>query len=120
MGCLTLIILAVIGVFGIFSMFTDSIPTQHAIEQASQHPKVIELLGTPLEDYGFPTGKMSYSSDSGNEVDFVIPVKGPKGKGSITIIGTEKDGVWNYEELSVQIEGEPEDINLLEKVLEGF
>ena len=120
MGCLTLIILLAIGVFGIFSMINDSEPTQYGIQKASEHPKVIELLGEPIEKNGLPSGEMSYSTDTGSTVDFIIPIKGPKNKASLIVKGYKEDGKWIYEKLHVLIGENREKINLLEKVLEGL
>lgn len=120
MGCLTLIVFFILGVVGIFSLINNSEPTQQAIEIASKNTKVIELLGEPIEKYGIPTGEMTYSSDSGNRVDFKIPIKGPKGNATLIVKGTETNDVWSYEKLYILIRENNEEINLLDKSLEGF
>jgi len=122
-GCLTIIILLVFGIgaaiFGVSKIFTSSAPYEYAVEQASIHPRVIELLGEPVETAGIMQGNISTTNDSG-EVAITIPLKGPKGKGSVTIKGEKFDREWVYEELYVLIKETNEKINLLDKTLEGI
>ncbi len=121
-GCLLIILLFVFGIgaaiFGVSKIFTGSAPYEYAVEQASKDSRVIELLGNPVETAGIMQGNISLKNDSG-EVDIKIPLKGPKGKGSVTIKGNKIEGEWVYEELYVLIKESSEKINLLDKTLEG-
>ncbi len=121
-GCLVIILLFAFGVgaaiFGVSKIFTGTTPYKYAVEQASKDSRVIELLGNPVETAGIMQGNISTTNDSG-EVDIKIPLKGSKGKGSVTIKGDKIDGEWVYEELYVLIKETNEKINLLDKVLEG-
>jgi len=121
-GCLVIILLFVFGIgaaiFGVSKMFTGSAPYEYAVEQASTNPRVIEILGEPVETAGIMQGNISLKNDSG-EVAIKIPLKGPNGKGSVTIKGDKTDGEWVYEELYVLIKETNEKINLLDKALEG-
>ncbi len=122
-GCLLIIILFAFGIgaaiFGVSKIFTSSAPYEYAVEQASKNPSVIELLGEPVETAGIMQGNISTTNDSG-EVNIKIPLKGSKGKGSVTIKGEKIDGEWFYEELYVIIKETNEKINLLDKTLEGI
>lgn len=122
-GCLTIILLFIFGVgaviFGISNAITNSSPYEYAVDQASNHPIVIELLGSPVETAGMLSGNISLNNDDGR-VDFNIPLKGPKGRASVTIKGEKIDGEWVYEELYVLIKETNEKINLLDKILEGI
>jgi len=122
-GCLVIILLFVFGIgaaiFGVSKMFTSSAPYEYAVEQASKDPKVIEALGSPVETAGIMQGNISLQNDSG-KVDIKIPLKGPKGKGSVIVKGDKFEGEWVYEELYVLIKESNEKINLLDKVLEGI
>ena len=121
-GCLTLILLLVFGVgaalFGVSKLFSSSEPYKYAVEQASTSPRVIELLGEPIETAGIMQGKISTSNNSG-EVNITIPLKGSHGKGSVTIRGIKTNNSWVYDELYVLIKETQEKINLLDKTLEG-
>jgi hypothetical protein len=121
-GCLLIILLFVFGIgaaiFGVSKIFTGSAPYEYAVEQASKDSRVIEQLGNPVETAGIMQGNISIKNDSG-KVDIKIPLKGPKGKGSVTIKGDKIDSEWVYEELYVLIKETNEKINLLDKVLEG-
>jgi hypothetical protein len=120
MGCLTLIILFILGIVGVFSIIANSEPNQQAVDIASKNSKIIEALGEPIEKYGIPTGEMTYNSDSGSRVDFRIPIKGPRGKAILFVKGAKTDDKWVYETLYVIIKETKEEINLLDKSLEGF
>ena len=122
-GCLLIIILFAFGIgaaiFGVSKIFTGSAPYEYAVEQASKNEQVIEQLGAPVETAGIMQGNISTTNNSG-EVDIKIPLKGPKGRGSVTIKGQKIDGEWFYEEFYVIIKETNEKINLLDKTLEGI
>ena len=122
LGCGTLIILGIFGIgalfFGVTKMISGSTPAQYAVEQASQNERVIELLGTLIEQKGMTTGSINFKNGSG-DADLQIPIQGPKGKAVIYIVGEKFADTWTYSRLLVKIKGSQERINLLEKVLEG-
>ncbi len=122
-GCLTIILLFVFGIgaaiFGVTKLFTESEPYTYALEQASNDANVIRLIGNDIESDGIMQGNISLSNNNGH-VDITIPIKGTKGTGSVTIIGEKEDGTWIYEKLFVTIKETNEQINLLDKTLEGI
>ena len=122
-GCLTGILLLVFGIgtaiFGFSKLFTESAPYEYALNKASNNPQVIEYLGDNIESNGIMQGTISLKNNSGH-ANITIPLKGTKGKGSVTIIGTKKDGKWTYEKLFVMIRETNEQLNLLDTSLEGF
>jgi len=120
LGCGTIIIIFIIGIVGIFSLISSSEPTQFAVQKAAENQKIITILGKPIEKYGIPTGEMTYNSDSGSRVDFIIPIKGPRGKASLVIKGRKEGDAWEYQKLYVLIKETNEKINLLDKNLEGI
>ena len=64
-------------------------------------------------------GNISLENGDSGHVDITIPLKGSKRKGYVTIIGEKVNGDWVYEELYVLIKSTNEEINLLDKSLEG-
>ena len=121
-GCLTLIIIVIVFFgsifYGVSKMFTSSTPYKYAMEQASTNEEVISILGKPIESDGMINGNISLNGDDG-EADFRLPIKGPKGEARIVVVATKDYGEWIYEKLYVQIKDTQEEINLLDKVLEG-
>lgn len=121
-GCFVLILIVALGIgsliFGVSKMFTSSTPYKYAMEQATSNQDVIDLIGSPIETDGIMQGNINLSGDDG-EADFKIPIKGSKGKGRIVVVATKDYGKWTYEKLYVQIKDSEEQINLLDKVLEG-
>lgn len=122
-GCLTVILLLVFGVgaifFGVTNALKNSTPYEYTVELAKNNTEVIAVLGDPVETDGMLSGNISLNNDGGN-VDFQIPLKGPKGKASLVVRGEKIDGEWIYEDLYVLIKSTNEKINLLDKVLEGI
>ena len=116
-GCLTIILFVVVLIgalfLGIGSLLTNSDAFKESITAARNNKIVIEKLGSPLETDGMVYGNINVSNDTGN-CDLEIPVKGPKGKGTLFVVGTKK-GKWNYSEMSVFIEKTEEEVDLLKK-----
>ena len=117
MGCLTIIVLIAVGVFSVFSMINDFEPTQFALEEASTNSIVIEALGEPIEKNGITSGNFSFRNGEGN-ADFSMPIRGPKGEGTLRVVAEQKDDEWTYETLYVIIKASKERINLLDKKLD--
>lgn len=122
-GCLTVILLFVFGVgaviFGVANAVKNSTPYEYAFERAETHHDVINALGESIETHGILSGNIALTNDGG-DVDFMIPIQGSKGNGEIYVLGEKIDGEWVYEKLYVLIKDTGEEINLLDKVLEGI
>lgn len=120
-GCISIIIVVVLLFIGVFYKITDSIkgsePYSHAFSKAIENEKVIYLLGEPIETNGIGTSNFKYNNGRG-EAQLLIPIKGPKGEGSIMVEADKPGDDWIYSELSVVIEGEQGKINLDELVIE--
>jgi hypothetical protein len=118
LGTLLCVILAV-AVFGfsIFAIFSGvsaalkgSEPYKVAVARANANEKVIAALGTPMTE-GFPSGSINTHNDTG-DVDLSIPISGPKGKGTIHVVGTRSAETWTYSKMSVTITGTGQTIDL--------
>ena len=122
-GCLTLIVLFIVliggAIFGVSKVLTESTPYQYAIEEAQNSPELIAIIGEPIETDGIMSGSLNFENDEGH-VDITIPLAGPAGKASVSVKGDKYDGVWTYESLYITIKSTKEQINLLEKDLEGM
>ncbi|MDC8002694.1 cytochrome c oxidase assembly factor Coa1 family protein [Aureisphaera galaxeae] len=116
-GCLVAIVLfiAFFGAlfFGVTSMMSDSQAYKDALDAASTHPQVIELLGEPLESHGMMSGNISYSN-GGGEADIDIPIRGPKGEAVISVEGEGRGDNWTYDKMKVYIDEADMVIDLLE------
>lgn len=122
-GCVGLVLLFVFGIgatlFGVSKIFDDATPVKYATELAYKNPKVIANLGNSIKKDGISSGTLSFSNDDG-EIDFLVPIKGTIGTGTIIIRGIKVSGNWIYEDLYVLIKETQEHINLLEKAIEVF
>ena len=120
-GCLTLIIIFVVFLgslfYGISSAFEGSEPHVYALELVNEDETLLEILGTPIEKDGI--GQSSFNWNNGNKTsNLVIPIAGPKAKGTLYVNAHGTADTWIYDRIEV-IVPENEPINLLEnKTLE--
>ncbi|MNK53032.1 Cytochrome oxidase complex assembly protein 1 [compost metagenome] len=116
-GCLTLLILFGLFIGGIFyevtSIIKDSDAYKESMTAVQNNKLVVEKLGSPIETDGMVSGNVTSTNDV-RTCDVQVPIKGPKGKGTLFVVG-EKRGKWKYSEMSVYIENTDEKIDLLKK-----
>ncbi|MCO4821239.1 MAG: hypothetical protein KC469_04170 [Flavobacteriaceae bacterium] len=122
-GCFTVILLFIFGlgavIFGVTNAVKNSTPYEYAFERAETNLEVKNALGNNIDTQGVLSGNISLNNNGG-EVDFMIPIQGSKGEGEIYVLGKKIDGEWVYEKLYVRIKDTGEEINLLDKALEGI
>jgi len=85
-----------------------------ALARTRSNLHVGEKIGQPITPGWFATGNINVSGSSGN-ADISIPISGPKGKGTIYLVAQKRAGNWTFETLQVEIDGEPDRIDLLER-----
>ncbi|HXZ27137.1 MAG TPA: cytochrome c oxidase assembly factor 1 family protein [Terriglobales bacterium] len=115
-GCLGVIILAVAFVGGIMLLVMGSIRSsdayQQALAKAKANPEVVLRLGQPIQPGWFISGSINVSGAAG-DADLSIPISGPKGKGTVYVVGKKSAGEWSYTRMEVEVEGQPGRIDLL-------
>tara|TARA_R110000787_G_scaffold15134_2_gene46785 strand:+ start:21656 stop:22090 length:435 start_codon:yes stop_codon:yes gene_type:complete len=117
LGCLSVIVVFIL-LFGamvgkVTDMFKDSVPYSVGMENLQKNEFVINKLGEPIETDGMFQGNINYEDDFGT-ADLKIPVKGPKGEGSLMIIAEKNGEKWTYQTMEVSFKDSNEKINLLE------
>lgn len=121
-GCLTIILLFVFGigalVFGVSKVVKNSTPYEYAFDLAKNDLTVQEALGAPVITDGLFQGNISIKNDRG-EADLKIPIKGENNEGTLVVVAHKDDEDWVYEKLYVLIKDTQEEINLIDKTLEG-
>jgi len=95
----------------VFGMIKSSEPYKHAVAQAQASPQVTTAIGTPVEP-GFMAGGTYNVNNNNGSADLVIPVKGPKGSGTIFVTATKTNGVWTYQTLDFLQAGAQQRIDL--------
>ena len=80
----------------VFTILKRSEPAKFALQRASVHPAAVARTGTPLEVGWVVTGSLKYFGPGGGTVRLSLPVRGPKGRGTITVRGVRVDGRWTY------------------------
>ena len=123
-GCLTIILLFVFGIgaifFGVTNAIKNSGPYEYALKETKLNDDVAYHLGDPIETNGIMQGNISLQNSDSGHVDIKIPIKGSEGEGTIFVVGEKIDGEWVYEQLYVLIKETQDEINLIDKNLEGF
>jgi hypothetical protein len=119
-GCLTLVALVLLGFgalfFGITSAVSDSTAYTEAMKRTTENEYIIEVLGEPIEVNGMGHKSINYSNGI-KTVEFSEPIKGPKGKGLLKVIGEGVDNTWKYSQMDVFISDRDTVVNLLQQAL---
>lgn len=116
LGCFTLFVL--LAAFGIIlltvitSSFRHSDVYKQAIAQASANPQVREQIGEPIKPDWLISGELNVSGSSG-KANLVIPISGPRGRGSIHAVAQKSGGVWRFTFLQVDFANKSSSIDLL-------
>ncbi len=117
----TLLLLAVLcaacgfGVFGgVMGIIKSTKPFQVAMERARSNERVVEALGQPIEEGFFVQGNVNIQNQGG-DANLTIPISGPEGSAKIYVNAPRERGVWSYDYLEVEVEGQTERIDLREQ-----
>ena len=119
-GCLTIVIVGIImlvgGVFAFANKVKTATGTDQALIIAQQNPALIEILGEPIESDGF--GSFNISIKNGERTsNSTLPIKGPKGTGTIHVSSKGEDENRTYEVFNVTIDGSDEIVELSTKAI---
>jgi len=114
---LTIIVLLLAFVAGVLSIVEVSFKSSGAYTQAlalaQANSQVSDKIGRPLKPGWFALGSISINGDSG-DADISIPISGPNGKGRIYAVAKKIAGIWRYETLEIEVDGQPDRIDLLQ------
>lgn len=96
-GCVGLIFLGLLGcagiTFGGISAVKSSQPYKDALAKAQGDARVVEALGTPVEDKWFAAGSVEDFGDAGT-AKLMVPLKGSKAEGVMAVEAKKVGGVW--------------------------
>lgn len=116
-GCMGMLLLVVGFAFFIiaivFGALKSSDAYKDALAKAKADSRVVNALGSPIEDGMFISGKTNVSGTSGH-ADMTVPISGPKGKGTIYFVASKFAGQWTFSKLMVEIAGTGQRIDLIE------
>ena len=116
LGCFTLFVLiaafAIILMTVITSSFRHSDVYKQAIAQAAANPQVRERIGEPIKPDWLISGEINVSGSSG-KANLVIPISGPRGRGSIHAVAQKCGGIWQFTYLQVDVVNQSSGIDLL-------
>ena len=98
-GVAGFVVLGVAIALFVFTLLKRSEPARFALQRASAHPAAVAKTGTPLEVGWVVTGSLKSFGSNGGTVRLSLPVRGPKGRATITVRGQRADGRWIYSDL---------------------
>jgi hypothetical protein len=99
-------------VFIVFASMRSATPYKDGLARAQADPRVLAVLGKPVEPRWFMSGKIHTTGASGF-CNIDIPLKGSKQNGSVHVVGSKEGGRWSYDRMIMTPErGDP--IDLLE------
>jgi hypothetical protein len=112
-GVLLLVALFVGGLLTIiFGALKSSEPYQHAVQTATNDPRVIAELGAPVKTSWLLSGSIQTSNSSGS-ADLTITLQGTRNKGTLYVVAKKSEGRWSYQTLELRADGQP-DLDLLQ------
>ena len=95
-------------VFAIFGTVSTAVRNSDAYQvgmaQARANPQVVAALGEPIESGWMIQGSINVNGQSG-DVDVQIPISGPKGSGTLYVVGRRSAGRWQYSTMAVEVPG---------------
>ena len=97
----------------VFGVMKSSDAYKMALARAKADPRVMEALGSPIEDGFFAMGKTNVSGSSGH-ADMTVPLSGPKGKGTLYFVASKFAGEWTFSKLMVEIANTGQRIDLVQ------
>lgn len=77
-----------------------------AMARVAAHPEAQARLGTPVEPGFFASGSIEVNPRSGS-ADLGIPVSGPEGAGTISVVARKRGGEWYFDTLQLETPGAP-------------
>ena len=116
LGCVGLIAIVALAVWGFVALIMGSLKQSDAYKEALAAVRAdsaaVEALGEPIEPGFFLSGSVNVSGPSG-EAELLIPLHGPRGKGTLYLEATKRAGRWEYSLLELAVDGTEKRIDLL-------
>jgi len=95
----------------VYGVIKSTDPYQQAVARSRANPTVISTLGTPIKEGWFLQGQVNYENQVGN-ADLSIPLSGPKGSGTVYIVGKRVGGKWSYSRIAITLDSTHEVVDL--------
>jgi hypothetical protein len=97
---------------GLFGTMKSSEPYRQAMVIVQENPQAVEALGAPIRAGFFVGGSIQVTGPTGG-AELSIPVSGPKGSGTLYVVGAKTLGTWQLLTLELAVKGSETRIDLL-------
>ena len=87
--------------YGVVRSIRSSGAYQKAVEELRRHPVARDALGEPIAEGWLPTGSVNVTGPAG-EAKLAIPVRGPKGGGTLYLEAVKRADEWEMTLLQLQ------------------
>ena len=91
-------------IYLVMSTLKNSEVARESVGRAQSNPVLMEKLGTPIQ-MGVWIGGSVDTTSAGGRANLVIPISGPRGKGTLMVFARKADGEWHYLTMYVMIQG---------------
>lgn len=98
----------------VFSFLKSTAPFQQSLQAIQNDPRVVEYLGTQIEDGWWVSGNVNINNTSGVAV-LQYPVSGHKTHGIASVEASMVDNVWTLDHVSVVVQGRHDPIVLVDE-----
>jgi hypothetical protein len=110
-GCSVILVLGFAAMIALFvfviSVIKRSDVYREAYTRSANDPRVVAVLGAPIEKGWWVMGSVNLNNDTGTaNIDF--PISGPKASARVHAAATYENNAWNYSSLVVRPDGGPE------------
>ena len=96
---------AVIGVVAfVLIVFANLEPFDTIKQEARTNPQIAERTGTPVKVGWFVSGSVNQHNQSGN-ADVSVSVSGPLASGTLRMVSTRRNGVWQVRKMLLTLDG---------------
>ena len=106
-GCVIAFVAVVL--FIVFGSIRSSAPYKEAVARAQRDARVTAALDRPVQPRYLVGGSINTNNNDGN-AELVIPLRGPKGDGVLTVKATKTSGTWSYQVMKVAVRDQEIDL----------
>jgi len=91
-------------VYFVMSTLKNSDVARESMARAQSNAALTEKLGTPVQMGAWVGGSVNVTASNGR-ANLVIPISGPKGKGTLFVVARKTAGEWHYMVMHVMVQG---------------
>jgi hypothetical protein len=92
-------------VYFVMSTLKNSDVARESLARAQSNSVLMEKLGAPIQMGAWIGGSVNENTTTGGRANLVIPISGPKGKGTLFVVARKTSNEWQYVVMHVMVQG---------------